>query len=236
MTDIIGGNVGDRLCIWTRTGDVTGDGVADIVVAADQEESHGISDSGVVYVIRGGTHLGAGLTVDLASFGSTAIVGHIARFMPSATPTPNNSHTGATCQIGDLDGNGRAEVMAASALNRAGAGLFGEATGGSPDGTLYTAWDDSFPGGTWPAGYSFDISASPGARTITDGENVNVEFGEEILGGSTTMTMATPNSSSVISSATRVGRTCRFLASITCFTTPLDCVGWNSICRRRRPA
>ena len=183
MTDIVGANVGDRLCIWTRTGDVTGDGVADIVVAADQEESHGINDSGAVYVIRGGAHLSAGLTVDLASFGSTAIVGHIARFMPAATPTPNNFHTGATCQIGDLDGNGRAEVMAASALNRAGAGLFGEGTGGSPDGTLYIAWDDNFPAGAWPAGYSFDISASPGARTIIDGENVNVEFGEEILGG-----------------------------------------------------
>jgi hypothetical protein len=186
-TTLIGAAAGDRLCIWTRTGDVTGDGIADIVVAADQADLAG-NNSGVAYVLRGGPHLfpGGHTEIDLAGFGTTTLPGHIARFLPPAGST--GFHLGATCQIGDLDGNGRAEVMAAAALNRAGAALQppgggAEATGGSPDGSLYIAWDDNFSGNPWPNGLSFDISASPGARTIINGEDANVTFGEEILAG-----------------------------------------------------
>jgi len=187
LTTLIGAHAGDRLCIWARTGDVTGDGIADIVVAADQEDI-GASNSGAAYVIRGGSHLfpAANTSIDLTDFGSTALPGDIARFFPP--PGSTNFHLGATCQIADIDGNGRAEVMAAAALNRAGAGLQppgggAQSSGGSVDGTLYIAWDDNFSGDPWVNGLSFDISQSPAARTIINGENVNISFGEEILGG-----------------------------------------------------
>ncbi|MEO1369503.1 MAG: hypothetical protein AAFX50_20175, partial [Acidobacteriota bacterium] len=102
---------------------------------------------------------------------------------------------GGTCQVADLDDNGRAEVLMAATINRAGAGLAPQTggqcigtistqgSGGSPRGTLYIAWDDNFPAGAWPDGYTFDISASPGSRSVIDGEALNESFGEEILGG-----------------------------------------------------
>lgn len=187
LATFVGPTSSARLGIWMRTGDVTGDGVADIVVGADQEPGSGDVHSGAVYVIRGGAHLAATQTIDLASFGSTALAGHIAKIVP-----PVNSihhHFGATCQIADLDGNGRAEVLAATALNRAGAtiqpagGGGSDGFGGSADGTVYIAWDDNFTGNPWAAGFSFSMSSPPGSRTILRGGVKNISFGEEILGG-----------------------------------------------------
>jgi hypothetical protein len=187
LTTFVGPTSSDRLGIWMRTGDVTGDGIADIVVGADQEPASGDTHSGAVYVVRGGPHLATTQSIDLASFGSTALAGHIAKIVP-----PVNSfhhHFGATCQIADLDGNGHAEVLVAAALNRAGAtiqpagGSGSDGFGGSADGTLYIAWDDNFTGNPWAAGLSFSMSSPPGSRTILRGGVQNISFGEEILGG-----------------------------------------------------
>ncbi len=187
LTTFIGAGELDRLGIWARTGDVTGDGIADIVVGADQEDGPGEDDRGAVYVIRGGPHLAGGGTVDLAQAG--ALDGHLAHLTPP--PGATGYHLGGTCQIADLDGNGRAEVLAAATLNRAGASLPPDGappgstvgSGGAPDGTLYIAWDDNFPAGLWPAGYTIDLSAAPGGVTAINGETLNRNFGEELLGG-----------------------------------------------------
>ncbi len=189
VTTIVGANSFDRLGIWMRTGDVTGDGVADIVVGADQQESALATHAGVVYVIRGGAHLATTQTIDLASFGATALAGHLARVVPPVGSF--EQHFGSTVQIADLDGNMRGEVLVATALNRAGATLpaFGapfssaHGTGGSVDGTVFIAWDDNFPAGAWAAGLTLDTSALPGSGTVIDGGDDNVSFGEELLGG-----------------------------------------------------
>ncbi len=178
----------DRLGIWMRTGDVTGDGIADILVGADQTSELGENHRGAVYLIRGGPHLATSQTVDLALFGSTALPGLIARLTPPAGSS--HHHFGATLQLADLDANGRAEVIVASTLNRSGAALLpagaapGSAhpSGGAVDGTLYVAWDDNFTG-PWPNGFSFEITSGPGASTRINGGSCNVSFGEEILGG-----------------------------------------------------
>ena len=118
---IIGRDRGDRFGMWMRTGDVDGDGIADIVVAADQEDEAGefVSfNSGAVYVIRGGDHLRASSQIELDD---PALQGHIRRILPPAGS--GRYHTGATCLIADLDGNGRGEVLAAAALNRGGAAI-----------------------------------------------------------------------------------------------------------------
>jgi hypothetical protein len=159
------------------------------VVGADQAASNGETHAGEGFVIRGGPHLATSQTIDLASFGSTALEGHIARVVPPAGS--GHYHVGATCQIADLDGNGRGEVLLAAALNRAGATIrangaasgTAHAVGGAPRGRLYIAWDDNFPAGPWPAGYSFAIDASPGGRSIISGASVDTSFGEEIVGG-----------------------------------------------------
>ncbi len=194
MTTLVGDAAFHRLGIWMRTGDVTGDGVADIVVGADQTSVNFEAHRGAVWVVRGGSHLALNQTIDLSAFGTAAfeatpLAGHVAKITPP--PGSFHHHFGATCQIADLDGNGRGEVIAASTLNRAGAGIpafgapFSQAhpTGGTIDGTLYLAWDDNFAGDPWPAGFTFDISTPPGSRTIIDGGLRNRNFGEEILGG-----------------------------------------------------
>lgn len=185
ITTILGATTGSRLCIWARSGDVTGDGTDDLLVGADREASHGESDSGAAYLFRGGSHLQSSQTIDLADFGSV-IAGQVARIQP---PTgSSNFHFGATVQIADLDGNGSAEVLIAAALNRAGAGIGGgEGSGGAPDGTLYIAWDDNFTGNWIPAAgtaLDFVVTQGPGAHTSINGfAGKNDVFGEEILGG-----------------------------------------------------
>lgn len=190
--DILGAAQFDRLGIWIRTGDVDGDGIADIVTAADQ--SNGLAPTnednrGAVYVIRGGAHLRAQAVVDLAAFGATPIEGRLARIDPPAGSV--RYHLGATCTIGDLDGNGRGEVLAAAALNRAGAAIIPsgasstnyQSSGGAPDGRLFILWDDLFPSGLWPVGFQMTIGANPTSETNIRGATYNISFGEETIGG-----------------------------------------------------
>ncbi|CAN5162148.1 hypothetical protein BH23VER1_BH23VER1_32140 [soil metagenome] len=191
LLTISGATAYDRLGIWTRTGDITGDGIADIVVGADEVDAPGEANRGAVYVIRGGAHLAeAGGQIDLNGFGATALVGHIARIDPPAGS--GNYHLGATVQVADLDGNGRAEVIASATLNRSGAGIrlpgapggTGQATGGSTDGTVFVVWDENFPPWLWPAGHVIDLeNPTSGDTTRIDGASGNRSFGEELLGG-----------------------------------------------------
>jgi len=189
LTTLVGAKALDRLGIWVRTGDVDGDGIADIVVGADQEDLPDETNRGAAYVIRGGAHLGAGGVIDLADFGETALVGHVARLIPP--PGSTRHHFGATCQIGDLDGNGRGEVLVAATIARAGASIeadgapagTAEATAGARDGALYIVWDENFPNTPWPAGLTLDLAAPSGDLTVIHGEAANRSFGEEILAG-----------------------------------------------------
>jgi hypothetical protein len=189
LLTIVGGQELGRFGMWLRTGDVTGDGVADIVVGADQESDAGESHRGAVYVIRGGPHLAVTQTVDLADFGTTALAGHLARVTPPTGAA--EYHFGGTVQVGDLDKNGRAEVLVAAALNRAAGTLraagapsgSAHGSGGTTDGTVFIAWDDNFPAGAWTAGYTFDVTMGPGAHSIVRGGVRNRSFGEEMLAG-----------------------------------------------------
>ena len=186
---LLGAHAFARLGIWVRVGDVDGDGVADVVVASDQESTGGDVHNGAVYVVRGGAHLAQTSFVDLAGFGATSLAGNIARIAPPAGS--NEFHLGGTAQVGDLDGNGRAEVLVAATINRAGAGLgpfgFNSTTthgrGGVGTGRTYVVWDDLFPAAPWPAGLSIDLGASPASLTVIDGGVQNRNFGEELLSG-----------------------------------------------------
>lgn len=175
----------ERLCIWARTGDVTGDGIDDIAVGADQ---HGPAHNGAVYLIRGGAHLIAAGTVDLAGFGQAQfpLEGHVLRLDP---PGPSDHyHFGATVAIADLDADGRGEVLVAAALNRAGAGLppagdgFAHAVGGSPRGSVFIVWDEALAD-PWPPGHAITAGATPSTSTTLDGGAANRSFGEELVGG-----------------------------------------------------
>jgi hypothetical protein len=189
LVTLIGAQALGRLGIWVRSGDLTGDGIADLAVGADQEESGAAPHAGAVYVVRGGAHLATSQVVDLAEFGATALVGHLARLLPP--PGSQDYHLGATVQIADLDGAGIGDLLIAATLDRAGAGLpaagqppsSAHARGGTSEGTLFVAWDDNFVDDPWPAGFSFELQDPPGAKTIIDGGEGNLAFGEELIGG-----------------------------------------------------
>lgn len=179
-----------RLGIWIRTGDVTGDGVADLLVGSDQESSAGEAHHGAVYLLRGGEHLAATQTIDLAELGSEsfALAAHVARVRPPSTSS--EYHLGATVHVADLDGNGRAEVLAAATIARTGAAIpaFGAPQGsahdrrGAHDGTIYIAWDENFAGEDWSA-VDFALDDPGVVATSINGGVLNQNFGEEIAGG-----------------------------------------------------
>lgn len=199
ITSLVAARATDRLGIWMRTGDVTGDGVADVVVGADQEDgadptSESERNRGAVYLLRGGEHLASGATADLAAFSEepeTALgplASHVAKIVPPSGA--RDFHLGATCQVADLDANGHGEVLAAATLNRAGASLGPPADpgsarprGGAPGGRVYIVWDENFPAGPWPPGFTLDLGDLPGDLTDLRGEDRNLHFGEELLGG-----------------------------------------------------
>jgi hypothetical protein len=125
ILNIYGARAYSRLCIWARNGDVTGDGVDDLAIGADREQHGDDEDTGAVYLVRGGSWLETAEDLDLADFGAIA-AGNLARVIPRTIGGDTDTkhyHFGATLQLADLDGNGKADLMAAAALNRSGAGL-----------------------------------------------------------------------------------------------------------------
>lgn len=188
LVTFVGMNQYDRLGIWTRTGDVSSDGVDDIIAGMDQYDLGAESNNGSVFVIRGGAHLSVPRTIDLADFGSTPIEGHIAWIKPK--PGTAKWHLGATAIISDLDGDGHGEAIMAATLRRAGAVLppagappgTAEASGGSPDGTTFIVWGENFVRNRWPIGYTIPLSNVPRALTVIDGAGFNQALGEELAG------------------------------------------------------
>jgi hypothetical protein len=187
IVTLIGRHSNARLGIWARTGDVDNDGVDDLLAAADQESSPD-SHGGAAYVLRGGPHLSQSLTFDLASFGTGPLVGHLARVIPPSGAS--GYHLGSTNYVGDLDGNGRGELLLSAALNRSGASIgpstgTTHATGGAaPNGWAFIVWDDNFPAAPWAASLTIDMQSPTGSVTTIRGGVNNDTFGEELLGGS----------------------------------------------------
>ena len=195
VVTFVGAATLDRFGFWMREGDVSGDGIDDLVVGADQEDNGGAANSGAVFVMRGGAHLNANLTIDLANFGATALAGHLFKILPP--PGSERYHFGSTVAVMDLDGNARSEVLASASLNRAGGVLAAEGadpataegSGANIGGSVFILWDDNIPtGAPWPAGLTFTMDSVPMSSTRIDGGAVagqftNDRFGEEMLGG-----------------------------------------------------
>ncbi len=183
-----------RLGMFVRTGDVTGDGVDDIVLGADQEGDAGEQHRGAMYVVRGGAHLAASATIDLADFGSTSAAGHIAKIEPPSGSSAEY-HFGATVEVRDLDGNGRAEVLGAAALIRGGGAFLADGAprgsahggGGADNGRVYIVWDENLVGDTWAAGYTIQLDDADHLITLVQGgtleTRVNSTLGEEMVAG-----------------------------------------------------
>lgn len=184
---IEGASAYDRLGIWMRTADVDGDGTSDCLVGMDQTDAGSDlgENQGSILVIRGGSHVASGGVWDLADGDQPNLI------RVDGPADGLNFHFGATVQVADLDGNGRAECLVAATIARAGAVLrlpgtpagASQATAGAPGGRLYILWDDNFPAASFVSGARFSVTNAPGTVTILEGESANQHFGEEILAG-----------------------------------------------------
>ena len=179
---------GARLGMWVRTSDLDGDGIADILVSADQETVAGQPHAGALYLVRGGTHLAGTGTVDLAGFGQAGfpLAGQALKVLP---PPTAHGHFASTVNAADLDGDGRAEILASKALSRAGAalqpagGFSSHATGGTQHGTLFILWSSAVPPSPQPWSGAVQIVAGGPDTTVLSGGPSNSRFSEELLGG-----------------------------------------------------
>jgi hypothetical protein len=172
-----------RVGVWVRVGDATGDGVLDVLVGADQEEGH----QGAAWLIEGGPHLQAGGAQRLAE-PQGDLVGHVLRIVG---PQVEEAHFGATVQLADLDGSGRAELLVAAALNRAGASLSPSddismhGKGGTLHGSVTVLWDAAVPLPPWAPGATVDTTdpALAGSVSTLTGSLLHNTFGEELVAG-----------------------------------------------------
>jgi hypothetical protein len=172
-----------RVGIWVRVGDATGDGVLDVLVGADQEEGH----QGAAWLVEGGPHLqAAGAQVLAEPQGD--LVGHVLRILG---PRTEEAHFGATVQLADLDASGRAELLVAAALNRAGASLSPSDSvhmhgkGGTPHGSVTVLWDGAVPSPPWAPGATVDTTDPALADVVSTltGSLLHNSFGEELVAG-----------------------------------------------------
>ena len=124
-----------------------------------------------------------------------ALGGHVAR-LESTERARTDYHFGATCQIGDLDGDGKGEVVAAAALNRSSAGHQARrrAWRNRRVRRRVAQWHGVHRLGRalsrrrrGPSGYTIDLrDDSPSPVTRIDGSASNPnnsELGEELLAG-----------------------------------------------------
>jgi len=109
ITVIYGPQQDGRFGIWVDTGDVDGDGIADIVVGMDQLNAGTRQHIGGAYIIFGSTSLPR--VIDLASPPAGVRTTRI-------TGVSDEDHWGAALSVGDINNDGIADVAISAALFR----------------------------------------------------------------------------------------------------------------------
>lgn len=181
---VLGAHPGDRLGFWMVGGDVTGDGVADVLVSADLAKSSSGSgfNRGILYIIPGRPDFPARIDLadpsDIRDLDITTIYG-----------IDDNDHFGSAIASGDFDGDGIGDVAVSAGVSRAGAaytgyGMFNNGIGqGGGDGPNNDRSDSGevyvlYGRPSWPS--TIQMSSPPGDVAIYYGDQTNAFFGEDV--------------------------------------------------------
>ena len=109
ITTIYGPKANARFGIWIDTGDVDGDGVADVVVGADQLDSDAGPHVGGAYIVFGSRELPR--LIDLAAPSAGVRVTRV-------LGVSREDHWGAALHVGDINTDGVADVVIAASIYR----------------------------------------------------------------------------------------------------------------------
>ncbi|MCI0588803.1 MAG: hypothetical protein L0323_18420 [Planctomycetes bacterium] len=178
VTTIHGAETEDRLGIWARAGDVTGDGIEDLLLGADKADGPGNSRdrAGEVYVIPGAAVWPAVIDMAAPPAGTITVYG-----------IDVADDFGSTIASGDVDGDGYGDLVASAALNRSGAGTSGGpgvGAGNGPGNSRTNCGDTHILFGPLAPGSTIDLAAPPAAsHTVIYGPDSNDTCGEELRTG-----------------------------------------------------
>ncbi|MGH9765337.1 MAG: VCBS repeat-containing protein, partial [Blastocatellia bacterium] len=179
---IYGPQMNGRFGIWVETGDVDGDGIADIVVGADQLNSgNGMRQQiGGAYIIFGAKDLPQ--VIDLASPPPGVRITRILGVNPG-------DHWGAALSVGDIDGDGLSDVMISAAIDRDSASYVtpldqssGVGEAAASDGGLRPACGEVYVlygSKNWPP--EIDLSSPPTSATHLIGAHFADFFGSQLF-------------------------------------------------------
>jgi hypothetical protein len=193
---IVGAHPGDRLGIWVEAGDLDGDGMADILVGADQAggASGDKLHAGQVAVIYGRKDFPPVLDLSQVGSGAEPVTG--VSFIHGRDA---EDHLGSRLHARDLNRDGSLELIVSAALNRLSASYggtttgfeaHGEGGGSGPDnlrpdcGEVYVIFGDASAKRLPP---SLDLAALPQEFqtriTVIYGEKEWETAGEELASG-----------------------------------------------------
>jgi hypothetical protein len=178
---IYGPQTNGRMGIWCDLGDVDGDGFADMVIGADQINSANGNHAGGAYIIFGALNLPS--VIDIASPGPNVRIAVI-------LGANQEDHWGAALQVGDVNDDGKGDVIIGGSIFRdsgsfvdvnigGGHNSFGASNGGTRErcGEAFVIYGQT----NWPA--LTDLKNPPATATHVIGANLGDLLGSQVHSG-----------------------------------------------------
>jgi hypothetical protein len=188
VVEVLGATSGERCGFWAAAGDVTGDGVKDVLLSADLASGPGGEGDGrgKLYIIPGRASFPA--RIDLADADQVEALGIIQIY-----GVDDCDHFGSCIASADFDRDGFDDIAVSAGVARSGAVPSGKIAGalcsngtGGGDGPAEDRLDAGevyvvYGRETWPA--TIDLASPPADVAIYYGQNSGDHFGEDVRAG-----------------------------------------------------